>query len=174
MAVCRSASSTQNFSDAVLYALSKLGTPHLVLKDEQRRSIIAVYNGKDVFVCLPTGFGKSICFQSLPFLFDHKLGRGGGKGSAVVVISPLIALMVDQVQSLRDRGVHAVVVSSGSRDKISKEFLASDESLKSASLIFCSPEALTVTKWRDALEKPDVSDRVCALVVDEVHCVSKW
>lgn len=133
----------------------------------------SVYDGEDVFVCLPTGFGKSICFHTLPFVFDFKLQTGSRK-SIVVVVSPLIALMADQVRNLRDRGVKAVVVSSSSRDGISKEFLATESTLASASIIFCSPEALVLAKWRDALEKPDVSDRICAVAVDEAHCISKW
>ena len=56
-----------NFVSAVSYALAKLGEPHLRLKDEQERSIHAIYGGKDVFMFLPTGFGKSVCYQVLHF-----------------------------------------------------------------------------------------------------------
>ena len=84
--------------------------------------------------------------------------------------------MVDQVRSLKSKGVHAVVISSSSRENtiVDREFRATETSLSSASLIFSSPEALTHTKWREALENPVVSHRVCAVVVDEAHCVSKW
>ena len=85
------------FSSSVTYALQKLGTPDLVLKPEQRTAINAVYNGRDVFVWLPTGFGKSLCFHTLPFVFDYKLALTDV--SAVLVITPLIALMVDQAMS---------------------------------------------------------------------------
>ena len=60
----------------------------------------------------PAGFGKSVCFQALPF-FDHKLRLFGGQKSAIVVVSPLIVLMVAQVRSLRGRDVEAVIISSG-------------------------------------------------------------
>ena len=50
----------------------------LKLKNEQKEAIYAVYGGKDVFVCLPTGFGISVCFQILPFLFDYKRVLVGG------------------------------------------------------------------------------------------------
>ena len=161
------------FSAAVCYALSQLRTPHLSLKEQQRRSIRAIFDGKDVFVCLPTGFGKSLCFQTLPFVFDHKLGFQ--RKSAVVVVSPLVALMTDQVQSLRKKGIDAVVISSDRRgEAVADDFVACESSLKTASLIFCSPEALVQTKWRETMEKPGVSDRVCAIVVDEAHCISKW
>ena len=106
------ATSSCSFS-AVSYALAKLGTPELVLKPKQQQAISAVVEGNDVFVCLPTGFGKSICYQSLPFIFDHRLGMvaEGRRQSAVLVVSPLIALMVDQVQSLKSKDVQAVIIS---------------------------------------------------------------
>ena len=170
-------SSSQNFDDGVCYALSKLGLSDLKLKNEQKEAIYEVYGGKDVFVCLPTGFGKSVCFQILPFLFDHKRGLVGGvKRCCAIIVSPLIALMVDQVKNLRKNGVQAVIISCGSRESsvVEKEFLATDSSLMSASHIFSSPEALAHTKWREALENPLMFSRVCAVVVDEAHCVSKW
>ena len=160
------------FSATLLYALEQLGTPNISLKDEQTCSIRAAFSGKDVFVCLPTGFGKSLCYQVLPFMFDHKAGLLGR--NVVVVVSPLKALMADQIKSLRDSGVKAVVISSGSKDTFTSDFIASESILRTASLIFCSPEALISPKWRVALEKPNISDRVCAVAVDEAHCISKW
>ena len=62
---------------------------------------------------LPNGFGKSLCYEVLPFVMDHKLSRIDAKSSLVLVVSPLIALMTDQVCSLRKRGVKAAVISSG-------------------------------------------------------------
>ena len=164
-----------NFFEDVAYALSQLGRQHLKLKEEQQRAIEAICRGDDVFVSLPTGFGKSICFHDLPFLFDRKLGRmDGERKSCVIVISPLISLMVDQVRNLRASGVEAVVISSVSRQSVDEEFLANEENLRSCSLIYSSPEALLHTKWREVFENSLVTDRVCAVVVDEAHCVSKW
>ena len=57
------------FCDAISYGLVQLRAPEFALKDEQKKAILAVYKGKDVFVSLPTGFGKSICFQILSFVF---------------------------------------------------------------------------------------------------------
>ena len=168
--------SSQQFTQALSYALTKLGSPEMSLKKEQRLAIQAVYGGRDVFVWLPTGFGKSVCFQALPFVFDYKLGLvSAQKTSIVLVVAPLVALMVDQVQSLREKGVGAVIISSGGREgRVAKALLATEDTMDRASLVFCSPEALLLDKWRDALEKPGVSERVCAVVVDEAHCVSKW
>ena len=59
----------------MLYALQQSGSPELKLKPERWSAIESVYGGRDVFVSLPTGFGKSICYQMLPFVFDSKLDR---------------------------------------------------------------------------------------------------
>jgi superfamily II DNA helicase RecQ len=82
--------------------------------------------------------------------------------------------MADQVKNLKKKGVQAVVISSDTRDTIAKEFLASESTLRSASIIFCSPEALTKKKGKDILQSEDVASRTCAIVVDEAHCISKW
>ena len=99
---------------------------------------------------------------------NHDRGR--------VASSPgsLVALMIDQVQALRKKEVNAVIISGGKGAKVPQELLATEDSLGTASLVFCSPEALTQDKWRDALEKASFSDRVQAVAVDEAHCVSKW
>ena len=61
-------------SDAASYALKQLKMSYFSLKPEQRKSMEAVYDGHDVFMWLPTGYGKSLCFQALPFLMDFKRG----------------------------------------------------------------------------------------------------
>ena len=161
-----------DLDSAISYALQRLGTPNLILKPEQRSVIESVCNGKDTFVWLPTGFGKSICYQTLPFVFDQTSRKCAAGGSVVVVVSPLISLMEDQVASLRKRGVNAAIVTSGGG--VSNEFCAIDDDLGKYSHLFCAPEALISSRWREALERPVISDRIVALVVDEAHCVSKW
>ena len=64
---------SSDFQQAISHALQRLATPSMVLKPEQRASVKAVYEGGDVFVWLPTGFGKSVCYEALPFVFDFKL-----------------------------------------------------------------------------------------------------
>ena len=93
---------------ALSYALQRLGTPNLILKPEQRSVIESICNGKDTFVWLPTGFGKLIC--SLPFVFDKMSRKCAAGGSVVVVVSPLISLMEDQLANLRKWGVNAAIV----------------------------------------------------------------
>ena len=66
----------------------------MTVKEEQRSSMRAVYEGSDVFVWLPTGYGKSLCYLALPFLMDYKKGLvDSGKSCGVLLVSPLIALM---------------------------------------------------------------------------------
>ena len=127
----------------------------------------AIYDGHDVFVWLPTGYGKSLCYQALPFLMDFKKGLVDmEKHSAVLVISPLVALMKDQVKTLQKKfGV--VSTSSGSK-------CLQQTAVSSDSMLFCTPEALVRSKWRHAIEDAKVSERIVALVIDEAHCISKW
>ena len=167
-------SSEFGFSQCVSYALSQLQMADISLKTEQRSSMEAIYNGHDVFVWLPTGYGKSLCYQALPFIMDCKQGLvGSQERSLVLVVSPLIALMVVQVTSLRKRGVNCSVVTS-SDGRIDKNFLASNLNLSIDSILFCTPEALLRSKWRHSIDDPKVSKRIAAFVVDEAHCVSKW
>ena len=60
---------------SILYALERLGCASVTLKDEQIACVKAICEGKDVFLWLPTGFGKSMCYEVLPFVLDDKLGR---------------------------------------------------------------------------------------------------
>ena len=83
-----------SFSEALSYALRRLKMTRITAKEEQRSSMRAVYEGSDVFVWLPTGYGKSLCYQALPFLMDYKKGLvDSGKSCGVLVVSLLIALM---------------------------------------------------------------------------------
>ena len=74
--------------------------------------------------------------------------------------------------SLRRRGVDASIISYGTGVK--RELLATEDDLGKCCLLFCAPEALVGSRWREAIEKPVISDRIVTVVVDEAHCVSKW
>ena len=100
---------------------------------------------------LPTGFGKSICYQTLPFVFDKMSRKCAAGGGVVVVVSPFISLMEDQVASLRKRGVSAAIVTSGGG--VSNEFCAIDDDLGKYTHLFCAPEALISSSWREALAR---------------------
>ena len=104
------------FCEAVSYVLRRLEMSHISLKTEQRSSMEAMYKGRDVCVWLPTGFGKSLCYQALPFLIDYKRGLvDTEKSSCVLVISPLVALMV--------RGLKSIITSIRSSDGIERHHL---------------------------------------------------
>ena len=92
--------STVEFREAVAYALSCVHREDLILKPKQEEALIHLYDGRDVFAWFPTGYGKSICYQLLPFMFDVKLKRTSSpktERSVVLVISLLVSLMIDQV-----------------------------------------------------------------------------
>lgn len=160
---------TVTFDEAISYAFQRLSCPTLKLKPEQRSAIEYIFNGSDVFVWLPTGFGKSICYQVLPYLFDAKFDKQ--TPSAVLIVSPLLSLMVDQVRTLREQGARAAILTSESSVP-DAGLIASSADLSLATHLFSSPEALVGYKWRDAVEK--IRDRVVAVAIDEAHCVSKW
>ncbi len=125
----------------------------------QREIIDTALAGRDVFALLPTGGGKSLCFQ-LPAL--HRDGL-------TVVVSPLIALMKDQVDQLQAAGVAATYLNSS---------VGADEARSRLRglhrgewrLLYVAPERLMLDGWKENL----VSWKVTALAIDEAHCVSEW
>lgn len=159
--------SEKAIAEAVLHAAHKLG--YAELRPPQELAIQKFVAGNDVFVCLPTGSGKSLCYCLLPATFDQL--RSSQAPSIVVVVSPLIALMKDQVRAMTERKVCAVYagnIEEGSSD--SKKVL-----LGEYQLIFISPEALLKDdRWRDLLLSPIYYKNLVALVVDEAHCVKNW
>jgi len=116
-------------STCLAFALERIGKQRLKLKREQVASIRHVYDGKDVFVCLPTGFGKLICFECLHFVFDFRHNRSGSSSvrTTVLVVSPLVSLMIDQVESLRKRGVSAAILSGN--EGVERSLLAQGKDL---------------------------------------------
>ena len=124
--------------------------------------------GKDVFVSLPTGSGKSLCYCILPAVFD--ILRKVKDASIVVVVSPLVALMKDQVSAMTKRGMKAVYAS-----ELSDDDTAMDVCSGQFQLVYMSPESLlTDVRWRDMLQSPVYEENLVALIVDEAHCVTKW
>ena len=110
------------------------------------------------------GSGKSLCYWVLPGAFDQLRKT---QGSIVLVVSPLIALMKDQVASLKDKGVEAVYV--GGVCDMGRVYEGSYP------ILFISPEALlTDSKWRDVLLSQVYQEHLMGVVIDEAHCVKKW
>ncbi len=127
----------------------------------QQRAVEAALSGRDVRVVLPTGGGKSLCYQ-VPAIVRHRWGEG-----PTIVVSPLIALMDDQVRQLRERGIPAVVLHSGLSADAAR---AARRDAGSAALVYCSPERLSRKSQRTWLGRIGA----CAVAVDEAHCISEW
>ena len=155
----------EELSKAVSLAASQLG--YKKLKPEQSEAVEEFVRGRDVFVSLPTGSGKSLCYAVLPAVFDI-LHHSDSPTAMIIVVSPLIALMMDQVENFK-KGVKAVYVSpSDSEAKLA--VMAGDYQL-----MYMSPETLlTDLEWRDILQSPFFQQNLEGLVVDEAHCVRKW
>jgi len=140
------------------------------LRPNQERVVTHFLSGNDVFVSLPTGSGKSLCYCLLPKAFDVlRKSKTSDTQSVVIVVSPLIALMKDQVRQMTERNVKAVYV--GEIDDATETEVCEGQ----FQLVYLSPEALlTNSTWRDMLQSPVYQSNLVALVVDEAHCVKKW
>ena len=153
------ASSSFCFDRAIAYALLCLKQEGLLLKDKQSMAVKLLSDGKDVFVWFPTGYGKSICYQLLPFVFDYKLGKTDAplvERSVVLILSPLVSLMVDQVRSLRSQGVSAAILNSSNKG-LDQSLVASDTGICQGKyrLLYAAPEAVVEDhKWRMLLLAP--------------------
>jgi ATP-dependent DNA helicase RecQ len=129
----------------------------------QRAVIEAVLKNRDALVVMPTGGGKSLCYQ-LPALL--KLG-------VTVVVSPLIALMQDQVDSLRDNGIAATYLNS----TLNYDTVRSREADLLAGkikLLYVSPERLVSAGFVSFLERLSQTVGISCFAIDEAHCVSEW
>ena len=134
-------------------AFGKLG--HLSVKQKQREAVRCMLLGRDCFVTVPTGFGKSAIFHALlPLCTSTILEQLSGASPTclpcVIVISPLVSLMIDQVSKLRNIGVTTVV-------QLSDEFVPHPGSLSKITHLFTSPEALIVcSRWRNCYLKTTI------------------
>lgn len=125
----------------------------------QDEAIQSVLDGKNTMVLFPTGGGKSLCYQVPATVLD----------GLTVVISPLVALMQDQVQQLNDRGVAATFINSSiSSWEIEQRFANARNGMYD--LLYCSPERLKTSLWEAELANLDID----LIAIDEAHCISEW
>jgi ATP-dependent DNA helicase RecQ len=129
----------------------------------QQQIVEEALSNRDLLIIMPTGGGKSLCFQ-LPALL---------KPGLTVVVSPLIALMQDQVDALQDNGIGATFLNSSLRleDVRSREAAILDGKIK---LLYVAPERLLGERFLPFLEKVRSHIGISAFAIDEAHCVSEW
>ncbi len=128
-------------------------------RPKQEDIVRTALEGRDVLAILPTGGGKSVCFQ-VPAMM---------KEGIAIVVTPLIALMKDQVQNLNDRGVKALCVNAG-MGRREVDLALNNAAYGDFKFLYVSPERLGTTLFRSYLQEMNVS----FIVVDEAHCISQW
>lgn len=136
---------------------------------EQELAIKTFMEKKKVFVNLPTGYGKSLIYQCIPIVADILNGNPRGT-SVLVVISPLKALMADQLDYLGSICIPAIAVG----ENIDPELV---EMVKNGYylVVYCSPEsALSTTIWRDIFEDVSFRKKFVGVAIDEAHCILQW
>ena len=139
------------------------------LLPEQQEAIKVFFKGKNVFVNLPTGFGKSLIFQSLPIVADIVSGKPRGS-SVIVVISPLRSLMEDQVQYLNSICIPAIAITDVEDPEIIQQVLNGN-----FLVVFGSPECLLSTAlWRGIFKSENFSEMLIGVAIDEAHCITQW
>jgi DNA topoisomerase-3 len=132
---------------------------HAKFRPHQEEVCRAVTRGQDALLVMPTGAGKSLCYQ-LP---------GLARGGTCVVVSPLIALMEDQVEKLRARGLRAERIHSG-RDRAESRQVVNDYLMGALDYLYIAPERLAVPGFTEMLAKRTPS----LVAIDEAHCISHW
>lgn len=125
----------------------------------QDEAIRSVFAGQDTLVLFPTGGGKSLCYQVPATVLE----------GLTLVISPLVALMQDQVKQLNDRGISATFVNSSLTSwEVEQRFVNARNGMYK--LLYCAPERLKTHLFRSEMEKLNIR----LVAVDEAHCISEW
>ena len=138
----------------------------------QRNGAGGILNGKDVFISMPTGSGKSMAFLLLPFAFQFRdencrpSAPTSNGDEFVLVISPLTSLIRDQTQNLKKKKIPCISLNDPA---------VSSKSVRESNyrFMFSSPESV-LEKFRNDLKSVEVQKRLRCVVVDESHCVVKW
>jgi len=149
--------SAEQRREAMEKAARRLGIP--ALHPEQRQVLESVLSGRDVLMVLPTGFGKSACYQIPSLIFSKP----------VLVISPLLALMKDQFETMQRLGLPVLKLDGQLRGRARKQALA-QIAAGGRVLVMTTPESLAAPDIAEALAQGGIS----MAAVDEAHCISEW
>ncbi|MGL5648441.1 MAG: RecQ family ATP-dependent DNA helicase, partial [Clostridium sp.] len=147
-----------NIREKAHYALKKF-YGYDTFKEGQLEVIEKIINKSDVFCLLPTGGGKSVCYQIPSIILS----------GITIVISPLISLMKDQVDNLKELGLKGAFINSSINTEKMKEIL-NDAALGEYKILYIAPERLESDYFRRMIKGLDISH----IAVDEAHCVSEW
>jgi len=153
-------------ASAIGYVEEKL---QLTFHEEQRIAIEKFVAEHDLFVALPTSFGKSLIFQSMPLIFDY-LGHQSNNHSIAVVISPLTSLTEDQISRSQKLGLKAVNLSSVVENSVDWQSVVNGE----FSIVYSSPEKILSDKGTKLLTSSHYNKHLCGIFIDEGHCIAKW
>ena len=141
-------------------------------RGHQQAVIEHVVGGGDALVLMPTGGGKSLCYQ-VPAIVRQRAGHG-----LTVVVSPLIALMHDQVGALHEAGVDAALLNSSlSWDaalEVERRLQSASEFNDKLTLLYVAPERATTPRFLDLLDGLHARGKLSLFAIDEAHCVSQW
>ncbi len=129
----------------------------------QEDIIQAVLNGNDTLALLPTGGGKSICFQVPGMLLE----------GLTIVVSPLIALMKDQVEQLNERGISAIALHAG-QGKREIDYALDNAVNSDLKFLYCSSERLKTELFQVRIQRVKEARGIGLIAVDEAHCISQW
>jgi ATP-dependent DNA helicase RecQ len=136
-------------------------------RGQQAAIVDHVAGGGDALVLMPTGGGKSLCYQ-IPAIARHRAGQG-----VAVVVSPLIALMHDQVGALEEAGVHAAFLNSSldgdEARQVEREMLSGR-----LVLLYAAPERILTPRFLAMLDSLHERGQLSLFAIDEAHCVSQW
>ncbi|MFT7722274.1 MAG: DNA helicase RecQ [Roseateles sp.] len=140
---------------------------YTAFRGQQAEIVEQVAAGGDALVLMPTGGGKSLCYQ-VPAILRHARGQG-----VAIVVSPLIALMHDQVGALEEAGVHAAFLNSSltgeEAGRVEREMMSGR-----LTLLYAAPERLTTPRFLAQLESLRERGLLSMFAIDEAHCVSQW